>query len=230
MLKRIFKTKKILYIFLYMLFVVAVYLTSSTLTKYSTKQDPVGNFNIGDKLYFNYERGDLYRNNQVIIGVPISEYIYDENGKVVDEVRRIETMNVAPSDTLTYHFSISNVNEATGEQNGVVGYFRLSATSVLSMPAYRNLDGTAQATTWNIPCTISYCKVDKNGTKTQFKNLTKDVDIDLPVYDENDDSTFMKYEFQVYVILDDQVRASSDDDYVDATSTIYLFIDATNKD
>lgn len=149
---------------------------------------------------------------------------------MIEEVRRIETMNVAPADTLTYHFSVANVNEATGEQNGVAGYFKISATSILSMPAYRNPDGTSQAKTWNIACTISYRKVYKNGTKTQFKNLTSDANIDLPVYDENDDSTFMKYEFQVYVVLDDQVRASSDDDYVDATSTIYLFIDATNND
>lgn len=230
MLKSILKTKKILYVFLYVVFVFVVYLTSSTLAKYSTKQDPSGNFNIGDKLYFCYERGDLYRNNQVIIGVPINEYIYDENGKVIEEVRRIETMNVAPADTLTYHFSVANVNEATGEQNGVAGYFKISATSILSMPAYRNPDGTSQAKTWNIACTISYRKVYKNGTKTQFKNLTSDANIDLPVYDEHDDNTFMKYEFQVYVVLDDQVRASSDDDYVDATSTIYLFIDATNND
>ena len=93
------------------------------------------------------------------------------------------------------------------------------------MPAYLNPDGTPQAKTWNIACTISYRKVYKNGTKTQFKNLTSDVNIDLPVYDENDDSTFMKYEFQVYVVLDDQVRASSDD----AVSYTHLIYHILNK-
>ena len=52
MLKSILKTKKILYVFLYVVFVFVVYLTSSTLAKYSTKQDPSGNFNIGESYIF----------------------------------------------------------------------------------------------------------------------------------------------------------------------------------
>lgn len=223
--------KKTLFFFLsYCFLIIIVMLGSVTLAKYTSKKNSTGNFNIGDKLYFNYERGDLLRNNQVIIGVPIVDYVTDDKGNIINEVRRIETMNVEPNDTITYNFSISNFNKTTNEQNGVKGIFRVSTTAMLSMPAFGGSNGNPEPKILSIKCTMTYRKISKDGTATPYKNLTDNLDIELPVYDENDDNSFMKYEFKVFIILDDQIEASSDDDYIDATSTIYLYIDATDKE
>ena len=49
--------KKTLFFFLsYCFLIIIVMLGSVTLAKYTSKKNSTGNFNIGDKLYFNYER------------------------------------------------------------------------------------------------------------------------------------------------------------------------------
>lgn len=215
-----FTIKKLIMILLYVLLVGTLYLASATFTKYVSTKTGVATFNIGQKLYFNYERGELFRNNNLIIGVEVENPIYNESGDLVDIGRRIETMNVTPGDNLVYHFYVSNYNLTTLERNGVDGSFYISAISELSMPA--------QKANYRLSCTLSYREIPEEGDPTPFKNFTSDKDLDLPIYVESDPTTHMSYEFEIYVILDDQIKATSADDYVDATMSILLFIDATN--
>lgn len=215
-----FTNKKLMIILLYILLVSTLYLTSTTITKYSTYRRGVATFNIGQKLYFHYERGDLFRNNNLIIGVEMEEPIYDENGNLTDIQRRIETMNVTPGDNLTYHFYVSNYNLTTLERNGVDGSFYISAVAEFSMPS--------QKSNYKLNCTLSYREVSQEGDVKPFKNFTSDKELDLPIYVEDDFATHMNYEFEIYVILDEQIKTTSADDYVDATLSILLFIDATN--
>lgn len=234
------KKKSILLLIAYLCVVFAVYLTSSTLTKYVSTQSSTGNVNLGSRLFINYERGQLYRNNQLIVGVEIDEGDVGADNKVA-ETRRIETMNVAPSDLLVYHFYVSNYDELTekdandndipvldgegnpviGDKNGVLGQFHVSATSILSMPAH--------GSSYNLECTLTYRKVNDDGTFDEWLDFPSDKDVDLPVYDPEDPSSKVLYEFQVYVILDDQVETTSNDDYVGATMSILIFVDAADK-
>lgn len=233
------KKKSILLLIAYLCVVFAVYLTSSTLTKYVSTQSSTGNVNLGARLFINYERGQLYRNNQLIVGVEVEEGEIGAD-KQVAEKRRIETMNVAPSDRLVYHFYVSNYdilteldengnevevkvdgNPVIADKNGVLGQFHVSATSFLSMPAH--------GSSYNLECTLTYRKVNADGTTDEWLDFPSDKDVDLPVYDPSDPSSIVLYEFQVYVILDDQIVTTSNDDYVGATMSILIFVDAADK-
>lgn len=231
------KKKSILLLIAYLLVVFAVYLTSSTLTKYVSTQSPTGDYNLGSRLFVNYERGQLYRNNQLIVGVYVDEGELGADGQVADK-KRIETMNVAPNDLLVYHFYVQNYDEKTEkdaagndvvvkdengkaiitDSNSVLGQFHVSATSILSMPAH--------GASYNLSCTLSYRKVNNDGTFGEWTDFPADKDVDLPVYEEGEP---MLYEFQVYVLLDDQVETTSHDEYVGATLSILIFVDAADK-
>lgn len=230
------KKKLALILLAYILVIVSVYLASSTLTKYVSKFNSTGDYNIGAHLFINYERGQLYRNNQLIVGVEI-----DEGEKGADGVeatkRRIETMNVAPSDLLVYHFYVSNYDlktaiDSTGndviikddegnpiiaDQNGVTGQFHVTSTAILSMPAH--------GSSYNLNCTLTYRKVNGDGSVGEWQDFPVDTDVDLPIYSSQE----VLYEFQVYVLLDDQVETTSHDDYVGATLSILIFVDAADK-
>lgn len=213
--------KKLILALLYISLVGVVYLTSSTLSKYISSNNTTGDFTIGEKLYFDYTRGDLFRGDQLIVGVPIEENIYDEHThELIKTKKRIETMNVAPGDILKFHFYVSNVNEEFTEYNGIEGEFHVSASALLSMPVNQ--------ADYQLDCTITYRDVTDSSNIGAFTDLAKDRNIDLLKYDGTSASV-RKYEFQVYVVLDDQVQATSNDDYVGATLSIYLFVDAANK-
>lgn len=212
--------KKIILVVFYLALVGLVYFTSSTLSKYVTTNNTTGDFTIGDKLYFDYTRGDLYRGDQLIVGVPIEENTYDDYGNLKSSKKRVETMNVAPGDTLKFHFYVSNVSEDLTEYNGIEGEFHVSASAILSMPVHQ--------ADYQLSCTLTYREVPKEGTPGTFTDLARDKNIDLLVYDGTDETKKL-YEFQVYVVLDDQIQATSNDDYVGATLSIYLFVDAANK-
>ena len=213
--------RRLMLVLFYITLVGFVYFTSSTLSKYLTTNSTEGNFTIGEKLYFDYTRGDLFRGDQLIIGVPIEEQVFDKDtGVLIETKRRIETMNVAPGDVLKYHFTVSNVNEDKSEVNSVPAVFHVSATAILSMPVKQS--------NYTFKCTILYAPVNvETGVIGTFTDLPQDMNLSLPKYEQTTASE-LKYAFQVYVILDDQVTATSKDDYVGATLSIYLFIDAAN--
>jgi len=215
-----FTNKKWMFLLLYVLLVSALYLASATLTKYSSGREIDATFNIGGKLYFNYKRGDLFRNDNLIIGVEVEEPIYDSEGNLIDSGRRIETMNVTPGDSLKYHFFVSNYNLSTLEKNDVDGSFYISAFAEFTMPAHQ--------TNYKLNCMLSYREVSEDGSSKPFKSFTSDQKLDLPVYIEGDSTTYMNYEFEITVILDEQIKATSADDYIDSTLSILLFIDAAN--
>lgn len=215
-----FTNKKWIILLVYVLLVSALYLASATLTKYSTGKGINATFNIGQKLYFDYKRGDLFRNDNLIIGVEVEEPIYDKDGNLIDNGRRIETMNVTPGDNLKYHFFVSNYNLSTLERNGIDGSFYISAFAEFTMPAHQ--------TNYKLNCTLSYREVSDDDQPKPFKNFTSDQKLDLPVYVEDDPTTYMNYEFEIFVILDEQIKTTSADDYIDSTLSILLFIDAAN--
>lgn len=215
------KNKKIIIALLYVLLVGTLYVASATLTKYVTNKNGNYTFNIGQTLYFDYTRGELYRNNTLIVGVEVENPIYNEKNEVIDVERRIETMNVTPGDNLTYRFYVSNYNLETLERNGVEGIFYVSAVAEFTMPALK--------ANYKLSCSLAYREVNEIGSQDIFKNITSDKEFNLPKYDELDPSTKMNYEFEIYVVLDEQIQSTSADDYIDATLSILLFIDATNK-
>ena len=191
---------------LYLVFVCVVLITSSTLAKYIHTSTTKTSFTIGDKLYFNYERSDLFRNNQLIVGY---ETEYDD--------KRIETMNVMPGDDLSYHFYVSNYNSKTLDYNGLVGEFLPITTAMISLPV--------KGQTYDVNCTISFRQVPTDGSvaTTQFSLLTNK--IALPPYEQEK----VKYEFKINCILDDQLSNTTSDDYFGATLSIYLFINAASS-
>lgn len=205
--------KKIFVMLVYLMFAGAIILTSSTLARYLTTTDPNPTFIIGSDLYFDYTRGDLFRNNQLIVGV---ETEYEVDG---EKFQRIETKNVAPGDNLTYHFYISNFEELGVKANGVPGEFFPQAGATLAMPALGD--------TYDINCTITYRPIPLDGSApTSSYTLVTD-DFNLPVVSE--DTGKIKYEFRVEVIIDNQVPHTTSDDYFGATLSIYLFVDAASK-
>lgn len=217
----------VLLLILYVLFIGVVILSSNTLTKYITNTKVNGNFDIGKNLYFQYERGDLYRNNQLIVGVEVQENEYDNNNNVIDVSRRIETMNVIPGDTLVYHFYINNYNQETKEANGMEGIFKTYGSAILAMPV--------KNATYDLSCEIVYREVDKDGIALEgengaYKKFTSDLEGSLPEYVENNESTYKRYEFEISVTLNDQMEDADTDDYFDATLSIYLTIVSANKE
>ena len=212
--------KKIFLFVLYVILVLVVYLTSSTLARYVTTDRVDSDFTIGDVLYFDYTRGSLFRGDDLIIGVPNDEEVKDAEGNVISVINRIETKNFTPGDKLRYFFYVANVNEDGTEYNSLDGLLHITATAVLSMPYYQ--------ADYRFNCTVTYREIPNSGEAGAFTDLTSDRNLDLPVYEQNNPKP-KKYEFEVFVLLDDQVQDTSDDDYVDATLSIYLYIDAANK-
>ncbi len=217
-----FKSKKWMFLLVYVLLVSALYLASATLTKYSSGETVNATFNIGGNLYFKYQRGDLYRNDNRIDGIEVEEEIKDETGNKVDTKRRIETMNVIPGDSLKYRFFVSNYNLSSSplEANTIDGSFYITAYAEFTMPAHQ--------TNYKLSCTLAYREVTTNGEPKPFTNFTSDLQLDLPIYDEDDPTTHKNYEFEIFVILDEQIETTSADDYIDSTLSILLFIDAAN--
>lgn len=202
--------KKKYLLLIYLVFVVVLFLTSSTLSKYVSTQNKESSFIVGNNLYFEYKRGSLYRNKQLIVGKEVS---YEKDGETI---HRIETMNLAPKDTLVYHFYVTNYSTTTDEVNNVDGLFFPQAGATLEMPVLKKV--------YNVNCTISYRAVASIGeVSTQPFSLVTD-NIDLPVYNAGNPMT---YEFKVEVKAD-QVEATTHNDYFGSTLTIYLFVDAAS--
>ena len=211
--------KRIILIVFYIALVGLVYFTSSTLSKYVSTNKTEADFTLGEKLYFEYTRGDLYRGDQLIIGVPIDVPIM-KDGVQVGSKNVIETMNVAPGDELRYTFTVSNKNESGTEYNSVEAEYHVSATAILQMPTKQS--------SYSFNCIIKYAEIGTDGKPLTYTDLPQDRNLDLPKY-LGTPATESKYAFEVQVILDGQVEATSKEDYIGATLTIYLFIDAANK-
>lgn len=211
--------KKRYYIFLIYLALAGLLIFSSgIMAKYVSVDDSEIDFSVGSILYFNYERSDLYRNNQV---VPVIPSVYEEDG---EKFTLLETMNVVPGDSLTYHFFVSNFNDITGDINHIDGLFFPNTNATLSLPMKGEI--------YNVNSNILYREVPYDSTDTTtpsnnvWNNLVEGNYLDLPPVSIRK----VKYEFRVTVIVDDQVKDTTHEDYFDAVLTIKLFINAASDE
>lgn len=209
--------KKRHFIFIgYLLVVGLLCLSSLVLAKYVFEDRKEIDFTVGSVLYFNYERSDLYRNEQIVQTVPS---VYEEDGTTY---QLLETMNVAPGDSLTYHFYVSNFNSVAGNRNIVDGLFYPNTKATLSLPVKGQI--------YNVDCTILYREVPYDETDTQtpadgvWKNLIEGEYFDLPPTDVKK----VKYEFKLSVVVNDQIIDTTHEDYFDAMLSIKLFINAAS--
>ena len=141
---------------------------------------------------------------------------YYVNGKYIEISKRLEIQDISPADIIQFNFFVSNLASDDSESNGVDGYFVVTSYGQLRLPV--------RLQTYDINCTVAYRKVSGEGSTSIFSDFTNGSSLDLPVYD----GTETKYEFQVTVIIDDQIESTDDEDYIDATLSIFLFVDATN--
>lgn len=208
--------KRYIVFIVYLVFIGFICLGSGILAKYVSNTDTELDFTVGSILYFDYERSDLYRNSQI---VPVTPSVYQENGETFT---LLETMNVVPGDSLTYHFFVSNFNNQTGDVNIIDGLFFPNTSATLSLPIKGKI--------YNVNSTILYREVpyDENDKTTPnngvWNNLVEGGYLDLPPVAIRK----VKYEFKVTVVVDDQVENTSHEDYFDAVLTIKLFINAAS--
>ena len=132
-------------------------------------------------------------------------------------------MNVAPGDSLTYHFFVSNFNTTSGDQNLIDGLFYPNTNATLSLPIKGEI--------YNVDCTILYRQVpyDANDTSVPadgvWNNLVEGKYLTLPQTSVQK----VRYEFKVTVVVDDQVQGTTHDDYFNAVLSIKLFINAASN-
>lgn len=211
--------KKRYFIFIaYLVAVTVVSISSGLLAKYVSNSDAEIDFSVGSILYFNYERSDLYRNSQI---VPVTPSVYQEDG---ESFQLLETTNVVPGDSLTYHFFVSNFNAVTGDQNIIDGLFFPNTNATLSLPMKGQI--------YNVNSTILYREVPYDSTDTTtpsnnvWSNLVEGNYLDLPPVSVKK----VRYEFRVTIVVDDQVENTDHEDYFDAVLTIKLFINAASDE
>ena len=210
------KRNKLLMAAFYLLFIVSFLSASYTLGKYVSNQNIDGSFEIGDQLYFKYKRSDLFRNDQLIVGV-------EETDPVTNKTY-ITTDNVAPGDNVKYHFYITNFDKETGKMNGYAANFLPVSTSLINMPR--------KGSSFDLKATIYYrvIPLDINGEidssnppSTVYNVVTNDTELDLPK------DTKVMYEFYVEVLLDEQLTNTTHIDYFGATLSINLYFNAVSK-
>ena len=201
---------------IYLAFIGLICLCSRVLAKYIHEEKKDIDFTVGSVLYFNYERSNLYRNNQIATVIPS---VYEEDGTIY---QLLETYNVVPGDSLTYHFYISNFDVVTGDTNLIDGLFFPNTKATLSLPIKGDI--------YDVDCTILYRQVPYDETDTSvpvegvWNNLVDGNYLDLPQTNVKK----VKYEFRVSVVVDDQVEDTTHEDYFDAVLSIKLFINAAS--
>ena len=212
------KLSKILFLSLYVVLVLVIYLTSATLSKYVQNTSFRGEFAVEQGLYFEYSRGNLYLNDNLVQGREIVEPVYD-NGQLVKTLKRIEFDNVSPSDKIQFTFYVANHSTLGIEHNGLDARFVVTSYARLNLPALQTTD--------SISCDITYRKISGVNSTTIYTDFPNGSTTPLPVFNEGDDIT--KYEFQLTIFVSEQATSTDNDDYVDATLSIYIFVDATNN-
>lgn len=194
---------------LYATLIVSLFVVTGSLSRYISGKTPQADFEVGDQIYFNYTRSSLFRNDNLIIGVEVQ----DEDG------RRLETMNVAPGDSIKYHFFVSNFSDT--EVNTVAGSFHPVAAGLLSLPMKKS--------NFDVECNIEYREVNIDGTPIAGKLFTQVAsDLKLPI--PATETEKVMYEFRVTVVLDNQISNTTSKDYFDAKLEIELFMNAVSND
>ena len=192
---------------LYATLIVSLFVVTGSLSRYISGKTPQADFEVGDQIYFNYTRSSLFRNDNLIIGVP-----YDDA-----EGKRLETMNVAPGDSIRYHFFVSNFGDT--EENAVDGVFHPVADGLLKLPRRK--------TTFDVECVVTYREIPLDGSEPSeiYSQVTHDLKLPLPKASDKK----VKYEFIVSVVLDNQIANTTNEDYFDARLDIELFVNAISN-
>jgi len=201
---------------IYLVLMGLICLTTGVLAKYIISKDSEFEFVVGNSLYFNYERSELYRNDQVVSPIPS---VYEEDGV---QYKVLDIMDVIPEDTITYYFYVSNFNELTGQNNLIDGVLFPNANATLSLPIKGEI--------YNVGCTILYRQVpygpeDSTPDNNVWKNLVDGQYIDLP----NALDQKIKYEFKVTIVVNEQTTDTTHEDYFNALLSIKLFINAASE-
>lgn len=209
------KKRYIIYLaYIFVVFIIC--LSSGVLAKYITSDDTEIDFTIGSVLYFNYERSNLYRNEQL---TPTTPSVKEDN--YGDSYQLLEASNIAPGDSLTYHFYVSNFNTITGEQNIVDGVIYPNTYITLTFP-----NGESH----ELSCTILYRTVQNDDSDASaigvWTNLVEGEYLNLPPTSIEK----VKYEFKIMVAVDEQEIATDHEDYMNAVLSIKLFINAASDE
>lgn len=210
------KKKILLYIVVFMFFA-SLTLFSSTFAKYVSKVEVGGTVEVGE-LYVGYENGDLYRNDVLIMGVPINE-----DGHTV-----IETKDIKPLDVITYYFDISNITYSLDgdgklvdyEFNNVNAHYNISVEAKIYLPAF---DG---GTIVEVDCQIGRLVNADTGTYAAVDTSQSFV---LPCYNPNEDGTLNEssvYSQKYQIKVDDtkQLTNLTSQHYFGATLNIYITV------
>lgn len=210
------KKKILLYLVVFMFFA-SLTLFSSTFAKYVSEVEVGGTVEVGE-LYVGYENGDLYRNDILIMGVPINE-----DGHTV-----IETKDIKPLDTITYYFDISNITyqlDGDGklvdyEFNNVNAYYTIDISAKLLLPAYEG------GTEVEIDVQLGQLINAETGTYAAVDTSQRFV---LPCYNPNEDGTLNEssvYSKKYRVHVDDtkQLTNLTSKHYFGATLNIYITV------
>lgn len=214
--------KKVFVLSIYLLFAISICLFSYTAAKYISYGKAGGGMEVG-QLYLGYDRGDLFRNDILIVGVEVSE-----NG-----TERIETMNVKPDDILTYYFTISNyeairdantneIIEIT-EQNNVYAKYKMTIYAELLLPVVIDpLTNSALKVT--LPCQVMKLMNAETGT---YAVVDLSEEQDLVAFSEGDLTTYYDQTYRIRVEDTQQISNLTSKDYFGASLRMYIKIEAT---
>lgn len=214
--------KKIILYSIYFLFVLSLCLFSITFAKYVSDGKLGGGLDVGE-LYLGYQRGDLLRNDILIVGVEVTE----------DGLTRIETMNVKPNDVITYYFSIENYlanYDETGniveilKSNAVSATYKMKITAELWLPVV--LDSEGNQLKIELPCQVSK-EVDKaSGTYTAVDLA---LNYELPAFSQNDKTSYFEQKYRVRVEDTQQLQDLTSKDYFGASLKIFIQLQAVQN-
>lgn len=205
-----------------MLFAISMCLFSYTAAKYISYGKAGGSMEVG-QLYLGYERGDLFRNDILIVGVEVTE-----NG-----TERVETMNVKPNDVLSYFFTVSNYqatrDELTNEiieiteQNNVSAKYKMTIYAELLLPVVIDPNtGTAMKVT--LPCQVMKLTNAETGT---YSVVDLAEEYDLVAFSESDLNTYYSQTYRIKIEDTQQIHNLTSEDYFGSSLRIYIKIEAT---
>lgn len=214
--------KKLFILSIYLLFAISMCLFSYTAAKYISYGKAGGSMEVG-QLYLGYERGDLFRNDILIVGVEVTE-----NG-----TERVETMNVKPNDVLSYFFTVSNYqatrDELTNEiieiteQNNVSAKYKMTIYAELLLPVVIDPNtGTAMKVT--LPCQVMKLTNAETGT---YSVVDLAEEYDLVAFSESDLNTYYSQTYRIKIEDTQQIHNLTSEDYFGSSLRIYIKIEAT---
>lgn len=215
--------KKILLYLAYFVFVISIVMFSSTFAKYVSKIEVGGNAQVGE-LCLGYRRGNLYRNDILIIGVEEAN---------AEGVIFVETLNFKPNDIIVYYFTINNVLGTFDKEgkitkiskyNSVDATYKISIVAKLRLPSYKDENG--DPTIYTVPCIVTV-ETSPNTYTAADLNETYDLPLYNPNLDDsiNTESVFLQ-NYRIQLEETGQLSQLDSKDYFGAELNIYITVTA----